>query len=247
MLSIDFNCDLGEGTGQDALLMPFISSANIACGAHAGDRETMMDTLELAIAHNLKIGAHPSFPDKTHFGRREMELPPEEVYESLTTQIRQLVTLAGDLGASIHHVKPHGALYNMAAKDIQLAKVIVQAIRDIDKSIVLYGLSGSALTEAAREMDLKCCNEVFADRAYREDGSLLPRSSKLALIEETDAAVSQALQLVTRGTVSTVEGRTIPLAAETLCIHGDGKRAVEFAKNIRRVMEENGVSIRAPF
>ena len=235
----DINCDIGEGignpassAGRDELIMPFISSANIACGYHTGDSETMWQTVETAIKHNVFIGAHPSFFDRKNFGRTEMNLDPQEVYELVSQQLIILDEIASGLNAKLNHVKPHGALYNMSAKDAVLAKIIAKAVKDFDASLILFGLSGSHSISEAKGIGVQTANEVFADRTYQDDGSLTPRSQSNALIENTDKAVQQVLQMIKEGTVTTVSGKIIPIVAETMCIHGDGKHAVEFAKAI---------------
>jgi UPF0271 protein len=223
---------MGEGIGNDELLMPFISSANIACGYHAGDPETMWRTVELAIKLNVSIGAHPSFLDRKNFGRSEMNLGKQEVYELITQQLVILKEIVTGLDAKLHHVKPHGALYNMSAQDPGLANCIATAVKDFDSSLVLFGLSGSYSIGEAKAVGLNTMSEVFADRTYQDDGSLTPRSESGALIDDTNKVVQQVLQMIKDGTVTTVSGKTIPIMAETICIHGDGEHAVEFAKAI---------------
>ena len=186
---VDLNCDMGEGIGNDAAIMPFISSANIACGYHAGDEETMKQIVELCIKHNVAIGAHPSFDDKKTFGRTDMHLPASEIYNLVTKQIHLLDKIAKQQGASLHHVKPHGALYNMSAKDTELATTIASAIKDVDAKLILYGLSNSYSIVKANELGLKSANEVFADRTYQDDGSLTPRSQPNALIEDETKSI----------------------------------------------------------
>jgi UPF0271 protein len=236
---LDINCDMGEGignpalpAGRDELIMPFISSANIACGYHAGDEDTMKRTVELAIQYNVSIGAHPSFLDRENFGRLDIRLPLGEVYDLVTKQIHLLSEITKTAGASLHHVKPHGALYNMAARDKQLSAVIALAVKDADDKLILYGLSGSHLIKEAQKIGVKIFSEVFADRSYQDDGRLTPRTLPEALINDTDKMLQQVLQMIKEGTVTTVSGKVIPIMAETICIHGDGKHAVEFAKAI---------------
>jgi 5-oxoprolinase (ATP-hydrolysing) subunit A len=231
-MQCDFNCDMGEGIGNDELIMPYITSANIACGYHAGDEETMQQTILLAKRYNINIGAHPSFLDRENFGRTEMEKTPAEIYELVWTQINLLQKIAMDNNAQLHHVKPHGALYNMASKDKALAKAIAEAVKDLDNNLVLYGLSNSFLISEAKAIGLKTASEAFADRTYQDDGSLTPRTQQNALIQNTDEAIQQVFMMVNEGKVRTVSGKEIPLVAETICIHGDGKHAVEFAKAI---------------
>ncbi len=236
---------MGEGVGNDAAIMPFISSANIACGYHAGDEITMKQTIQLALQHNVQIGAHPSFLDKENFGRKEMNCTASEIYDLVFTQIKLLDAIAKMLGTKLHHVKPHGALYNMSAKDVSIAKVIATAVKDFDPHLILFGLSGSHSIQQAKELDLKTASEVFADRTYQEDGSLSPRSQIGALIEDTGAAVNQALQMIKEKTVIATSGKKIPIIADTICIHGDGKHAVEFAQQIHSTIEKEGIKIQA--
>jgi UPF0271 protein len=224
---IDLNCDLGEGSGHDAELMPLITSANIACGAHAGDAATMRATLALALRHGVAIGAHPGFADREHFGRREMTLPDEELGRLITEQIARLRDLS-----AIRHVKPHGALYNLAARDRRTAMVVAEAIRVLDASLVLVALRGSELVRAGRACGLRVAEEVFADRTYRADGSLTPRSEPGALITDEAQAVAQALRFAREG-------------ADTICLHGDGAHAVAFARRLRRELADAGIEVRA--
>lgn len=226
------NCDMGEGIGYDALIMPYIGAANIACGYHAGDADTMRATVDLCVLHKVAVGAHPSFFDRQNFGRNEMELPVQELYELVTQQLLLLNEIALSAGTILKHVKPHGALYNLSARDPLTANIIARAIRDFDHDLVLFGLSGShSITEAAK-LGLETASEAFADRTYQEDGSLTPRSEPGAMINDVEKAVKQVLQMVHEGTVTTVTGKSIPIKAETICIHGDGKHAVAFAKAI---------------
>ncbi len=223
---------MGEGIGNDELIMPFIHSANIACGYHAGDVKTMQQTIALCIKYGVAIGAHPSFYDRDNFGRLEINLPVDELYDLVTQQLIIFSEVASSFDIKINHVKPHGALYNMAAKDALMASVTAKAVRDFDKSIILVGLSGSHAIDQAKAIGLKTASEVFTDRTYQDDGSLTHRSQPSALIENTKDAIRQVLQMIREGTVTTVSGKIIPIVAETICIHGDGKHAVEFAKAI---------------
>jgi 5-oxoprolinase (ATP-hydrolysing) subunit A len=236
MSTILLNCDMGEGTGTDEFIMPFINAANIACGYHAGDSVTMWQTVELAIKHNVAIGAHISFLDKENFGRSEMQLSSDEVYELVSQQLIILNEITTALDTKITHVKPHGALYNMSARDAMLANIIAKAIKDFDSSLILVGLSGSHSINEAKKIELKTASEVFADRTYQDDGTLTPRSQSNALIEEVDKVVKQVLQMTKEGMVTTTSGKTIPVVAETICIHGDGKHALEFAKAIHNAV-----------
>jgi len=231
-MQTDINCDTGEGIGNDELIMPFISSANIACGYHAGDIETMRSTIELCIKYNIAVGAHPSFYDRDNFGRTEMHLSPNEIYELITQQLIIFNEVLSLSDKKINHVKPHGALYNMSAKDVFIAATIAKAVKEFDSSLILFGLSGSHSISEAKTIGLKTASEVFADRTYQDDGSLTPRSQTGALIEDEEKAIQQVLQMIQNGTVTTVSGKKIQIAAETVCIHGDGKNAVAFAKRI---------------
>jgi len=229
---VDINCDMGEGIGKDELIMPFITSANIACGYHAGDAATMWQTVETAIKHNVSVGAHPSFLDRKNFGRTEMNLDLEEVYDLISQQLIILNEITSEFDTKLHHVKPHGALYNMSARDASLANTIAKAVKDFDASLILFGLSGSHSISEAKALGLQTASEVFADRTYQDEGSLTPRSHPNALIDEAEKVVQQVLQMIKEGTLTTVSGKIIPIVAETICIHGDGKQAVEFANAI---------------
>ncbi len=230
MHSIDLNCDLGEGCDNDAELMPLITSANIACGGHAGDANTMRATVKLALAHGVAIGAHPGYRDRENFGRRELPLPANEVHQLVLTQTRALQAIACECGGEVTHVKPHGALYNMAARDEVIAQAIAKAVHEAGPELVLYGLHGSKLIAAGRAVGLRVANEAFADRSYQPDGSLTPRSQHGAMIESAEAVAAQVRQMVCEGRVTTLDGASIPIAADTICIHGDGPYALEFAK-----------------
>jgi len=243
IITIDLNCDMGEGMDNDAAIMPFISSANIACGYHAGDEQIMKETIELATQHHVAIGAHPSFNDKENFGRKEMNLSLNEIYSLVFEQIKILDAIVRKNGSTLHHVKPHGALYNMSAKNIEIAKTIAQAVCDYNKDLVLLGLSGSYSINEAKKIGLKTASEVFADRTYQGDGSLTPRSQQNALIEDADKAVEQVLQMIKKGVVISVTEKKIPIIAETICIHGDGKHAVTFAKQINEALQEEMIKI----
>lgn len=235
---VDINCDMGEGIGNDAAIMPFISSANIACGYHAGDGQTMWDTIELALKHNVSIGAHVSFLDRENFGRVEMNITPLEIAELVAQQLFILQEIADSFSLKIHHVKPHGALYNVSAKNLEVAKAVASAAKMFDQDLVFFGLSGRMSVAAARLVGLKTMNEVFADRTYQDDGSLTPRSQPNALIIDADKAVQQVLQMVNEGKVTTVSGKQIPIIADTVCIHGDGLHAIEFAKAIHEALRK---------
>lgn len=245
LVRTDFNCDLGEGC-DDAAVMPYISSANIACGLHAGDEETMRRTVALCIAHGVAIGAHPSFDDRANFGRREMDCSSDEIRALVMRQIFALSIIANEQGAQLTHVKPHGSLYNMAARDPSLADAIARAVHDADLSLILVGLSGSALPVAGEAIGLQVLHEVFAERRYEADGTLTPRSHHDAVIHSLDNALSQVRRLVRQGTVTARTGENISLRADTLCLHGDRADAAAFALAVREALQADGVEIAAP-
>lgn len=245
MTTCDLNCDVGEGIGNDAAIMPFISSANIACGYHAGDETTMHETILLAKKYGVAIGAHPSFADKENFGRTEIHLKPQEVYEIVTTQLKGLQQIALQNNAILHHVKPHGALYNMSAKDAKLAAAIADALHNFDCNLILFALSGSVLISTAKAMGIKTASEVFADRTYQDDGSLTSRSQPNALIEDEVQAINQVVKMIKSGKVITTAGKEISIAAETICLHGDGKNAIIFARAIHQRLVAENIKIRA--
>ncbi len=248
MPRIDLNCDLGEGAGNDGELMALITSASIACGGHAGDEATMRATVKLALKHGVVIGAHPGFADREHFGRCELALSPEEIVELVQTQVRALQKVAEEEGAAVRYVKPHGALYNLAARTPAVAEAIARAVADlggVDGRLALYGLSGGELLRAGRACGLEVKGEVFADRTYQRDGSLTPRDRHGALIADETQAVAQVLRMVREGRVQTVEGGVVAVSADTLCLHGDGANAVAFARGVRAALEREGVDVRA--
>jgi UPF0271 protein len=240
MSSIDFNCDLGEGAGNDAGLMPLVTSANIACGGHAGNEATMRATVALAQKHDVAIGAHPSFPDREHFGRRELEMSPEEIWATVMIQIMALRTIV-----PLRHVKPHGALYNLAARDAVVAGVIADAVLAVDKELILFALAGSELVKAGRARGLRVAEEVFADRTYQADGSLTPRSRPEAMIQDESAVVIQVLRMIREGKVRSTDGVDVPIKADTICLHGDGPNAVVFAQRLNMELRKAGIEIKA--
>jgi 5-oxoprolinase (ATP-hydrolysing) subunit A len=232
--------------GSDAGVMPYISSANIACGFHAGDANTMRATVWLALKYGVAIGAHPGYPDLQGFGRRDLQLSPAEIYNITLYQIGALRAIAEAEGGALHHVKPHGALYNAAAKDPAIAEAIAKAVRSADAGLMLYGLSNSALIEAGQKAGLRTCSEVFADRTYQPDGSLTPRSKPNALIDNADQALTQALELTLRQRVFTPDGTPVSVKSETICLHGDGPHAVAFARVIAEGLRKVGIGVKAP-
>lgn len=242
---IDFNCDLGEGCGDDASIIPYISSASIACGAHAGDDATMRTTLLLCRAHGVAVGAHPGYADRAHFGRREIAMDEVDLSQLVEEQVRRLAAVAAEEDMTLSHVKPHGALYNLAARDRRAAAAIAAAIARVDRSLILFGLSGSALTAAGEAIGLRVAHEVFAERGYDDSGRLLPRGAPGAVLDSLEDAVKQARNLATAGQVTTGSGHLLTLAADTLCLHGDRDDAPAFARALRGALELDGVVIRA--
>jgi len=246
VITIDVNCDMGEGIENDEALMPFITSANIACGYHAGDETTMRSTVMMAKKAHVAIGAHPSFLDSENFGRTEIkDITPQQVYDVVIAQLTSLHKIVIECNAHLHHVKPHGALYNMAAKDPALSMAIAQAIYDFDKTQVLFGLSGSYLISEAKAMGIKTACEVFADRTYQDDGNLTPRTKLNALIEDEEQAIGQVIQMIKKGTVTATSGKEVPILAETICLHGDGKNAVAFASAINKRLIAEKITIKS--
>jgi UPF0271 protein len=232
---MDLNSDMGEGMATDEAIFPYISSANISCGYHAGDADIMRRTVEMALRHHVAIGAHPSYPDRANFGRVDMlgkGVVLEEIVGLVVDQLIVLQAICDEFGTRLHHVKPHGALYNRAARDVEVSALICRAIREFDPSLQLYGLSGSVMGTEASRHGLVFVNEVFADRTYQADGSLTPRTSPGALIEDAGQSLMQVRRMVKEGKVVAVTGEEIDIVAETVCLHGDGDHAVEFAKMI---------------
>lgn len=247
--SVDLNCDLGEGfgswiTGNDEAILPYVSSANIACGFHAGDPSIMMKTIALALKHQVAIGAHPGFADLAGFGRREIHVSPKEVYALMVYQIGAISACASVQGGVLRHVKPHGALYNMAARDAALADAIAHAVYDVDPTLILYGLSGSEFIHAGQKKGLTIYQEVFADRTYQWDGTLTPRNQENAIIADHAQAVEQVIQMVKYGKVTSLQGVDVPIQADTICLHGDNLEAVHFAKEIYQALSDHNIAIR---
>ncbi len=241
MRQIDLNCDCGEGIGNDAAILPFVTSANIACGAHAGDTGTMRETARLARECGVVIGAHPGFRDRENFGRLEISFDsPGQAFELVFSQL-----LALGQHTPMRHVKPHGALYNQAARAPGLSAEIARAIQAFDPSLLVYGLAGSVLLSASESIGLRVAHEVFADRTYQPDGSLTPRARPDALIEDEERCVEQALRLVIEGKVRATDGSEVALRADTICLHGDGAQAVSFARRLREEFARAGVQVAA--
>lgn len=248
-LSIDLNCDMGESfgpwvMGQDTDVLPLVSSANIACGFHAGDPGTMRKTVAAAIGNGVSLGAHPGLPDLSGFGRRAMDITPQQAYDMVVVQVGAMAATAASQGARLHHVKAHGALYNMAVRDLGLARALAQAVRDVDPSLVFYALASSDMARVASEVGLTVAHEVFADRSYQPDGSLTPRSRPDAMIEDPEQSIQQVLGMITEGRVIAVDGTSVEVRADTLCIHGDQPGAVVFAKAIRAALQQAGIEVR---
>lgn len=248
---VDLNCDMGESfgawcLGQDEALLELVTSANIACGYHAGDPATMACTVRAAVARGVAIGAHPSLPDLQGFGRRNMAVTAEEAYGLVLYQMGALHAFARAAGGRLHHVKPHGALYNMAARDRTLADAIAQAVWDFDPSLILMGLSGSELIQAGSARGLACASEVFADRGYETGGSLTPRNQSGAMIEDEELVVTRVLRMVCEGKVASRTGEDLIIQADTVCIHGDQPKALAFAGKLREALAAAGVEVR-PF
>jgi 5-oxoprolinase (ATP-hydrolysing) subunit A len=249
MYRVDLNCDLGESFGNykigvDEEILPFVTSANIACGFHAGDPAVMHKTVKLAIENKVSIGAHPGLPDLVGFGRRNMNISPEDAYDMVVYQVGALNAFVKAEGGKMQHVKPHGALYNMAAKNQMLAQAIAEGIYKVDSQLILFGLSGSELIKAGENVGLITASEVFADRTYQADGSLTPRADKDALITNSYDAIKQVIKMVREGAVLCQQGFDIPIKADTICIHGDGVHALAFAQEINKQLEASKINIK---
>lgn len=244
-MRVDLNCDVGEGAGHDAELMPLITSANIACGIHAGDVDTMRDAVNLAQLHGVAIGAHPSLNDRENFGRQEMRISPREVHLYVLTQIKLLQIIAQQCGAKLAHVKPHGALYNMAARDVMLADAIANAVYEVDPSLVLFGLAGSCSIESGRARGLQVASEVFADRTYQRNGTLTPRTQSNALITDGDVAAAQVLRMLREGKVRSTGGTDMNIKADTICLHGDSPESVTLAQKLNATLKAEGFWLKA--
>lgn len=245
-MAIDLNCDMGESfgawkMGADEQIMPYIHSANIACGYHAGDAHIMRKTVALAIQHGVNIGAHPGLNDLTGFGRRNIPITPEQAYDIVVVQVGALAAVAKSQGAKLYHVKPHGALYNMSAHNEALASAIAQAVYDVDSSLVLFALANSAAVEVAQRIGLTVKQEVFADRSYQDNGMLTPRTQAGAMITDIQQSIEQVLHMVKDGFVITQTGTKLPIQADTLCIHGDQPGALVFAQQIRQALSLEGL------
>ena len=245
---VDLNCDMGESfgaykMGRDEEILDYVTSANIACGFHAGDPSTMRKTIRMCLDKDVAIGAHPGFQDLAGFGRREMSITPEEAYDLVVYQIGAISAFARAEGGRVQHVKPHGALYNMAIKDLALAEAIAEAVYNVDPEMILFGLAGGELVAAGEKIGLRTASEVFSDRTYQQDGSLTSRREKDALIKNHEVAISQVIRMVKEGKVLSRQGVDVPIKADTVCIHGDGERALDFARYISAALRESGVLV----
>ena len=249
MYAIDLNSDLGESygaykMGNDAELIPLVSSANVACGFHAGDPTIMAKTAALCKAHGASIGAHPGYPDLQGFGRRNLNVSPADVKNLILYQVGALDAFCKSVGVKLRHVKPHGALYNMAARDAALSRAICEGIQAFDPALILLGLSGSEMLRQAKEIGLPCAAEVFADRAYEDDGTLVARTKPGAMILDEDEAVSRVIGMIKNHTVTSVTGRTIEICPDSVCVHGDSGKALLFVKKIRAALESEGIAVK---
>jgi len=244
-LHVDLNADLGEGAPDDDALLTLVSSANIACGLHAGDARLMQATVAAALKRGVAVGAHPSYPDRENFGRSEMQLDPTDLRAYLIYQIGALQAMVRAAGGRLHHVKPHGALYNQAARDPALADIVAAAVRDVDPMLAIYGLAGGQLLHAAERAGLRVVAEVFADRGYSADASLVPRGQPGALVVDVQHAVTRTLRMVRDGVVQAVSGETVALRADTVCLHGDGAHALAMARALHTALGEAGIQIKA--
>lgn len=243
MKHVDLNVDLAEGCSNDQRLLQLVTSANVACGLHAGDFNEMRKAIRWAKENKVRVGAHPSFPDRENFGRTNMQLPDDELKACLLYQLGAVKALCDAEGVSLSYVKPHGALYNQAAKDESLAALITLTIKQFDPSLKLMGLSGSLMLKVAQQHGLGIISEVFADRHYLADGSLVPRSRADALVDNDEEAISQVLQMVLQGSVPTVDGQDVAIQADSICLHGDGEHAISFAEKIRKALTEKQIHL----
>jgi 5-oxoprolinase (ATP-hydrolysing) subunit A len=251
MKKIDLNCDMGESygawkMGADAGVMPYISSANIASGFHAGDPATIRMTVRLAVDSGVAVGAHPSLPDLMGFGRRVMRISPQDMYDLVIYQAGAVEAFARAAGVKLHHVKCHGALYNMAANDEGLSEAMIRAVKDLGTHVILYALSQSKNFQLAKKANIPVAGEVFADRGYSDDGTLAPRDKPGGMIEDPQASVKHVLGMIEEGYVTSLSGKRVAVAADTLCLHGDQPGAVTFAKRLRETFKEKGIAVAAP-
>ena len=243
---VDLNADLGEGAGHDDELLALVTSANIACGFHAGDADTMRQSIEAARARNVAVGAHPSLFDRENFGRKELPVKPDEIFDAVVYQLGIFQAIAEAAGARPNHVKPHGALYNMAVRDEQLADAIARATASVDQNLILFAPQNTPLARAGEKNGLQIAHEVFADRNYLSNGQLVSRLRPDALLHDPSEAAPRVLRMLREGKVRSVEGVDVDVRAETICLHGDNPEAVDFARALRARLEKEGVTVRAP-
>jgi UPF0271 protein len=248
-MRVDLNGDVGEApsgaAGQDRALMSHLTSANVACGFHAGNPEVMRATVELAREHGVAVGAHPGFPDPEGFGRRELQFSPRDVEDFVVYQVGALAAIAAGQGVRLQHVKPHGALFNMAVRDAALADAIARAAATIDRALILFGLPGSELVAAGKRAGLRTASEGFADRAYQPDGTLVPRHRENSVLRDADAVVPRVIRMVRDRVVDSIDGIVVPLAVDTICVHGDTPGAADLAARIRTALSAAGVEVKA--
>ena len=247
-MEININCDLGESsklhsTENDPLLLEIVNSANIACGYHAGDKSTMEKTIEISKKNNVSIGAHPSFNDRENFGRKRLNLPPDEIKKIVIDQINILSNIANNKGVKVTHIKPHGALNNMACENYDLAKIIAETIIEVDKALIFLVPTGSQMEKAGKKLGIKIAAEIFADRNYEDDGNLVSRSKKNALITDPEIAKKHVIKMVEKQTLNCYSGKQIPCEIDSICVHGDGKSAVNTAKKIKEGLIASGVTL----
>lgn len=247
-LHVDINCDMGESFGRyrlgnDRELLKLISSANVACGYHAGDPSVMRRTVRWAAAENVAVGAHPGFPDLVGFGRRNMQIDAAQLRDLVLYQVGALESIARSEGVRLQHVKPHGAMYNMAVDDIGIAGPIAAAVASCSPELILFGMAGSALERAAKQHSLRFAREAFADRTYQADGRLTPRSVAGAVVEDPDIAADRAVEMVLHGRVRTADGSPLAVPCDTICLHGDNPRALDFARQLHRQLQKHAVSV----
>ncbi|WP_085524292.1 5-oxoprolinase subunit PxpA [Tuberibacillus sp. Marseille-P3662] len=248
MPTVDLNCDMGESfgvykKGTDEAILDFVTSANIACGFHAGDTATMRQTVQMALEKNVGIGAHPGLQDLVGFGRRNIDISPQDAYNLVVYQIGALNAFVTSEGGELQHVKPHGALFNMAAKSTSLSEAIAEAIYKVNPELILFGLAGSELVKAGKKIGLRSASEVFSDRTYQADGSLTSRQESDALITDSEVAINQVIRMAKESLVTSVQGSDVLIQADTVCIHGDGASALDFAKYIRQALEKADIAV----
>lgn len=248
MPTIDLNCDMGESFGAwkmgcDLEILDQVTSANIACGFHAGDPDVMLSTVRAAVARGVALGAHPGLPDLQGFGRREMVMTPSEIYALVVYQVGALQGFAQAANTRLHHVKPHGALYNMTTKNLELARAVAQAVFDVDRSLQIY-VANANITAAALDLGLTVAYEVYADRTYQDNGTLTPRSQPHAMIEDVDTSIAQVRRMISEGKVKALSGLDVDIRADTLCIHGDQPGALNFAQRLREALTRDGIELK---